>query len=488
MDIPDLVFNGIDATTGEYAHPKISREELSRIAMGLPPDPRQVAEARAWREKILAKDLGTREGIDPRDLATAGWGVIFARDADPAVREALGELLEHRREQAARIEEIHYREFSGDAGYQPGESKLAFLARHGAGPGPADPQRVPYYLLLVGSPEEIPYHFQTQLDIQYAVGRLTFATPEEYARYARGVVEAETRATARGRAVFFGVKNPGDRTTQLTSEYLIKRVAAFLSEDQPAWSVDTVLETDATKARLASLLGGDDTPDLLFTATHGMKFPHGDARQPTHQGALLCQDWPGRGSWKGPIPEDHYFAAGDLGSDVRAGGLITFHYACHGAGTPRLDAYAQLLEGARRELAPRPFVAALPQRLLGHPQGSALAVVGHVERSWGYSFLWKGAGGQSQVFEDSLKRLLEGHPLGSALEPFGLRYAELAAELAAELEQVEFGTPAADAELIPRLWTATKDARNYVILGDPAVRLPGVEASDSHERAAHELT
>lgn len=482
VSTPDVVFNGIDATTGEYLHPRISLEEVRRIALGLPPDPRQVAEARGWRQKLLARDLSAREGIDPKDLATAGWGVIFAHRADPAVREALGELLAHRRQQAARVKEIHYREFRGEDGYRPGESKLAFLARHGAGPGPADPARVPFYLLLVGSPEEIPYLFQSHLDLQYAVGRLSFATAEEYARYARGVVAAEKRGTARGRTVLFGVRNPGDRTTGLTCEYLVKRVAAFLAADQPAWTVDTVLEGEATKARLGRLLGGDETPDLLFSASHGMKFPKDDPRLLTHQGALLCHDWPGPGAWKGPIPEDHYFAAGDVGSEARAEGLIAFHYACHGAGTPRLDAYAQRLEGAPRELAPHPFVACLPQRLLGHPRGSALAVVGHVERSWGYSFIWQGAGGQSQVFEDALKRLLEGHPLGSALEPFDLRYAELAAELAAELEQAEFGTPAADPELIPRLWTAANDARNYVVLGDPAVRLPAPEASSARER------
>lgn len=450
----DFAPEGLDAVTGAYLHPAAAVADVARLALGQPPDPRHVAEVSAWHQERTAVLLGPREGIDARDLAAAGWGVIFAHGADPAVRDALSPLLDLRRRQASAIDERLYREIGGEAGYRPGETKSDFLARHGAGPGPVDPRRVPYYLLLVGGPEEIPFAFQHQLDVPYAVGRLAFDTAEEYAAYARSVVEAEARPATSRRAVLFGATHPGDRATTLMSELLVKRLAAFLETETPDWSIETHLGDGATKDRLGTLLGGDATPSFLFTASHGMGFPAGDPRQHDGQGALLCQDWPGPTAWQGPIPRDHYFAAEDLTAAARPAGLVSFHYACHGAGTPD------------SALAPRPFVARLPQRLLA---GGALAVIGHVERSWGYSFVWKGAGGQSQVFEDAAKRLLTGYPVGAALEPFHLRYAELAADLADEIERVDYGkTP--DPEKLARLWTATRDARNYVILGDPAVR------------------
>jgi hypothetical protein len=468
-----LTFNGIDGSTGEYLQAPVPASQVARLARGEALDNAHLADLKNRRNREAEVHFGVIEGVDPKNLAETGWGVIFAEGADPAIQDALRPLLDLRRSQAEAKREGLYREFKGPEAYRTGETKPAFLDRHGAGgAGAVDPSKVPYYLLIVGSPEAIPFRFQYQLDVQYAVGRLHFDSVEEYARYAESVVRSETgKAPVRKRASFFGVANPDDIATSLSSVHLVQPLAEYAAKDQASWTVDSVLGEGANKSRLASMLHGPDRPALLFTATHGVGMPMGHSRQAIATGGLVCQDWQGP-LWKGKFGADLYFSAEDVSSDANVAGMIAMIFACYGGGCPKLNDFA-VADGAleRKTLAGEAFISALPKRLLSHPKGGALAVIAHVDRAWGYSFHWKKSGRQLQVFQSALKRLMEDHPVGSALEYFNSRYAELSADLSSELEEIKHGKRPDDYEL-SGMWTSNNDARNYMVIGDPAVRVP----------------
>ena len=418
------------------------------------------------------------EGVDQLNLAQAGWGVVFAQDADPSIREALGELLEHRRQQAGRLREGRYREYSGEQGYRRGESAIQFRTRYGVGPGAADPDKMPYYLLLVGDPSTIPFRFQVEMDVTYAVGRIHFDTLEEYQRYARGVVAAESHpAKSSHSAVLFGVKNSDDQITRHTMLNLVRPLYEELSEASDGWQVKVASKDKTTKASLRSLLCSTETPDVLFIAGHGLGFPREHPRQLAHQGALVCRDWPGPKQWSRRIPSTFYFSADDVPSSAKLSGLVAFLIASYSAGTSRNDEFALRAMHQNFSVAPESFLSRLPQRLLSHPKGGALAVVGQLDRLWGHTGSDEKVMPDWQAYSQVLKRLFEGGTLGWAVEIFNERTAELASLISTELEGISFGK-APENSTLAGLWMNLNDARNHIILGDPAVRVSVKNCTD----------
>jgi hypothetical protein len=457
-----LTFNGVDGTTGRYRYPPTSLEELvARVrgeAFGT-----DIVDELIYRRREPA--FGVVFGVDAENLPEAGWGLIAAVDTPEPVLEALAPLRRMRSGQAGQ----RYRECIGQDGYRPGEDKRGFLARwQVASALPANPDKMPYYLLLVGGPELIPFSFQYQLDVQYAVGRVAFDTPEEYARYADAVVAAEAdhvRPTMR----LFGPSNAHDRATQSSSASLVGPLSLSLGEKEPHWDVTALAPRDCDTAALGELLAGDEA-HLLFSATHGVALERGDERQREAQGALVGQNWPGPVLARG-LAESMYFSGADAAQLPAVGTRIMMSFACFGAGTPLGDDFDHLRNGEGRQLTDVPFVARLPQRLLGHPSGHMLAFVGHVERAWGCSFTQAGVGPQQEVFLSALRSLMCGWRVGHAMEYFNDKYAALTAELHEILDGVRRSGDRPDGRRLTGLWLENNDARSYAVLGDPAVRL-----------------
>jgi len=406
--------------------------------------------------------------FDPNDLSQAGWGVIFAPNAYQTVRPALGPLLDWRRQQSGDL----YREFAGDDGYRAGESAGSFLSRHGIGLGRVAPERMPYYLLLVGSPEDIPYRFQQQLDLTYAVGRLHFDDIVAYHYYAASVGETESSPGHQREMSLFAPRIPGDTHTATTVDELVVPMVAELQERARGWRISSVIGDEATKARLGAVLNGDDDAALLFAASHAAILPDSHPLFDTRHGALVCADWPGP-------PNANAIATGvSPGPGMRASfGRDDLDPAGKGAPGRMAILWSSFSAGfGPLELRPnapqRPSVAALAQALLGAPSGGMLAVMGFVDRLLGFSSPRLAAVDRyREAVSRAIWMLLTGARAGFATQNFDEAYAELSVTLSAIHEKRRYGQEIAPAELVG-LWAATNDMRNVILLGDPAVRLP----------------
>jgi hypothetical protein len=183
-------------------------------------------------------------------------------------------------------------------------------------------------------------------------------------------------------------------------------------------------------------------------------------------GALVCKEWPRLGTFE----EGHYFAAKDLPGNSQVHGLIAFLFACWSGGTPSHDRFIHKPGEPPPRIAEKPFLAALPKALLSHPQGGALACIGHVERAWSYSITSSKTGPHIQAFQNAVKRILAGIPVGHAKKDFDERYTALNSRQSQLLEDASFGAQVTDEELATT-WAWRNDAEGYLVIGDPAVRL-----------------
>ena len=158
-----------------------ARKSLARnfIKGARPPEDR--SELRWRHRRTVEGAFAVREGVDPASLTEAGWGILFAgHGSRPGSGHAWTRSKSCWTCAAARpgraTGSTPASARSGQANRRPRSWRATAWA-----PVPADPDKAPYYLMLVGDTVTIPYKFQYQLDVPYAVGRIHFDTLDEYA-------------------------------------------------------------------------------------------------------------------------------------------------------------------------------------------------------------------------------------------------------------------------------------------------------------------
>lgn len=477
MDEALLFANGIDGSTGDYLFHPMPMAEAERHALGEDPRSPFIRWLQEIRRRLTHAGKDLPPEVDPTDPRQAGWAVVFRRDEDAGLREALQGLVDRRRAQAHDPRLVQTLQYSGE------RAAYDWLARQQTPAGQHNLYRVPYYLLLVGSPVRIPFEFGFQLSAQYAVGRLPFDTADACAAYAEQLIsyeEAGTLPNAR-RIAYYATRHPDDVPTESTMKHLVHPLVSGVPVSDRAPAIPPLaeeygfesrasLEEEATRQALSALLApgpGESAPALLFTAGHGVGFPRGDVRQRPHNGALVTRSW----DRYRPIARDDYFAGEDLPGEARLRGLISFHVACYGAGTPEYDRFSGLPDRAPARVADQAFCAALPVAMLTHPRGGALACVGHVDSSKVLSIYSSRAGSKYMAFRHVLAKLMKGEPVGHAVRTELARLAaDLSLMIAEVQQQARLEMPVSAPDLVAAL-VERNDAGSYVVLGDPAARL-----------------
>lgn len=391
---------------------------------------------------------------------------------------------------------------------------------------------LPRYLLILGDFDEVPLELQLALVARFYPGRLAFDRLEDYAAYAFKVLKCEQPGGAPVAPRTLVCTAAVDRATLLAHQYLT----------QPARTLTEAHYPDDFPVKIEelpfnSLHGVDDLltaardprPTLLWTVSHGdaafQKAGEGDqafaARQRLTQGAPVL----GKRLSADLVAQGPFLPGG-----------VWFMFACYGAGTPTRSAYWHWLVRQKEQLATEGkrvrstvdtalkalavgsgFVAAVPKQALANPEGP-LAVIGHVDISFAYSFGLDLIGRQLAAAGGSpvLRYLRVPQYVGDAAAPgrVGMAYGAFCGDLAGILNRLvdsyerdeaartlaaaQQKAAAAEARgmLAPPLpasstlpgdaaplgpadvaardlqWMLLNDLRSFILLGDPAVRLP----------------
>lgn len=356
---------------------------------------------------------------------------------------------------------------------------------------------IPRYLLLLGDASAVSWELQHRLSADVFVGRLCFRDEAGYEAYVHKVLSAERKAPQSPSKALFCTIADGSPATKVGHAGLLSPALEQVQKEHEkgtfkAGDIEHLTQTESLSAGDLVRAVATDRPTLLFSISNGCGAPK--AGWKSHEEQLRIQ-----GSMV--LGKGERLMAEDLAERPFLPGGAWLYFACFGAGTPRASAYHHWLaalrdmglyggnlEGVLRSLpgaSARPFVAALPQAALANPSGP-LAVMGHVDLAWTFSFQDPNMPGRYRQsrFLDIFRSIVDGKRFGSAYHRLARFFTQTSTDLTAMYDQdARRKAPLPPEEDKARrlrkalLWMLRQDLAAYVLLGDPAARLMASKSS-----------
>lgn len=361
----------------------------------------------------------------------------------------------------------------------------------------------PRYLCILGDVDQVSLATQQVLAVDGFPGRVVCPDEQGYEAYASKIVTGE-RSPSRyeqARSLFYTVH---DGTAATASGYrgLIQPCYELCKSDREtdrrAFPAHDVIERGTRHGpdpdELLDLVSGDH-PSVLLSVSHGMGPPR--ARSWTPEQARQRQGAMQFGDAGALLPRD-------VATSAFLPGGMWLYFACFGAGTPSRSAYhhwLRMLDGQGMDgLAPLcsvlsglatdgGFTSGVAQAALANPRGPA-TILGHMDLAWSYAYQdlpRDRASGRANAgrgrnragdFAELIAALIRGERAGVMILALQRLLAAVGDRLNGHYDRQKRQGSAADGDTpaerlaLGNLWMRRQDLHGYVLLGDPAARLP----------------
>ena len=360
-------------------------------------------------------------------------------------------------------------------------------------------RKEPGYLLILGDMDQISLATQRALAVDGVPGRLVCDNEGGYAAYADKVCRWERAEPLDylARTLLYTVHD-GTEATRAGYDNLMRRCFEKCEKERVEnwreFRASTVEDCgDRYRPNPDELLdlAAVEKPSLLLSMSHGMGPPRRrdwkDHEKRELQGAMC-------------FGHEEPITGRDIESGLFLPGGLWLYFACFGAGTPSTSAFERWLkmlhEDGMEGLGPlqsviaglakgHGFTSGIAQGALANPDGP-LGILGHIDLAWSYSYEELRVEGDKRVtgsnrsstFFKLLAKLTCRERMGAAFLELIQDIHKVGYELTERYDRCKErgidpeGATAAERLDLGNMWMLRQDLLGFVLLGDPAVRLP----------------